>query len=377
MLNKQDTGALKGLAILCIAIHNFCHWLPMAVHENEYVFRLEDSFKLLHYVENFRPHVLLNIFSHFGHYGVPVFLFLSGYGLVCKYERSTPGGLMAGAPSPAPDGSSLALPGAAQFVRTHIVKLWQLMLPALLLFVITQFAFRGSFEKEWSWALRLVTFTANLFPTVNMILGPWWFFSLILQCYLLYRFVFARRRSSGWLWGVTALTLLLQMGLYATDFHFEWNGETVYALEYYRYNAPGHLLAFAFGLEAARLQWTFPLWMAPVGVVLTVVSAFNVWLWFFSPIFAVLGTVPWIQLLRRSNVLYTYAAALGGISAAVFAFHPIVRHYLIIPASDALKQHQYVQLYGVICLYLVLTLAVALLYRAGLRSLKRKSGSRP
>ena len=88
MLNKQDTGALKGLAILCIAIHNFCHWLPMAVHENEYVFRLEDSFKLLHYVENFRPHVLLNVFSHFGHYGVPVFLFLSGYGLVCKYERS-------------------------------------------------------------------------------------------------------------------------------------------------------------------------------------------------------------------------------------------------------------------------------------------------
>ena len=66
MLNKQDTGALKGLAILCIAIHNFCHWLPMAVHENEYVFRLEDSFKLLHYVENFRPHVLLNVFSHFG-----------------------------------------------------------------------------------------------------------------------------------------------------------------------------------------------------------------------------------------------------------------------------------------------------------------------
>ena len=264
MLNKQDTGALKGLAILCIAIHNFCHWLPMAVHENEYVFRLEDSFKLLHYVENFRPHVLLNVFSHFGHYGVPVFLFLSGYGLVCKYERSTPGGLMADAPSP-------ALPAGAQFVRTHIVKLWQLMLPALLLFVITQFAFRGSFEKEWSWALRLVTFTANLFPTVNMILGPWWF---------------------------------------------------------------------------------------------------------FSPIFAVLGTVPWIQLLRRSNVLFTYAAALGGISAAVFAFHPIVRHYLIIPASDALKQHQYVQLYGVICLYLVLVLALALLYQAAMRRIHRKRGAR-
>ena len=94
MLNKQDTGALKGIAILCIAIHNFCHWLPMAVHENEYVFRLEDSLKLLHHVQMLHPQVLLNVFSHFGHYGVPVFLFLSGYGLVCKYERSRSNGLL-------------------------------------------------------------------------------------------------------------------------------------------------------------------------------------------------------------------------------------------------------------------------------------------
>ena len=62
MLNKQDTGALKGIAILCIAIHNFCHWLPMAVHENEYVFRLEDSLKLLHHVQMLHPQVLLNVF---------------------------------------------------------------------------------------------------------------------------------------------------------------------------------------------------------------------------------------------------------------------------------------------------------------------------
>ena len=61
MLNKQDTGALKGIAILCIAIHNFCHWLPMAVHENEYVFRLEDSLKLLHHVQMLHPQVLLNV----------------------------------------------------------------------------------------------------------------------------------------------------------------------------------------------------------------------------------------------------------------------------------------------------------------------------
>ena len=162
MLNKHDTGALKGIAILCIAIHNFCHWLPMAVHENEYVFRLEDSLKLLHHVQMLHPQVLLNVFSHFGHYGVPVFLFLSGYGLVCKYENWRATGLLPYPNSPVTEYRiHPELPDDLGFVRTHIVKLWQLMLPALLLFVITQFAFRGSFEKEWSWALRLVTFTAD------------------------------------------------------------------------------------------------------------------------------------------------------------------------------------------------------------------------
>ena len=209
-----------------------------------------------------------------------------------------------------------------------------------------------------------------------MILGPWWFFSLILQCYLLYRFVFARFRSSAVLWGVTAVSLVVQMGLYATDWHFTWDNTLVYAFEYYRYNAPGHLLAFAFGIEAARKELNFPLWIAPVGVVLTVVSAFNVWLWFFSPLFAVIGTVPWIQLLRRHAGLYNLLASLGAISAAVFAFHPIVRHYLILPACDAVRHHQYVQLYGVICLYLVLVLALALLYQAAMRRVHRKRGAR-
>ena len=88
------------------------------------------------------------------------------------------------------------------------------------------------------------------------------------------------------------------------------------------------------------------------------------------------GTVPWIQLLRRHAGLYNLLASLGAISAAVFAFHPIVRHYLILPASDAVRHHQYVQLYGVICLYLVLVLALALLYQAAMRSIHRKRDAR-
>ena len=93
-------------------------------------------------------------------------------------------------------------------------------------------------------------------------------------------------------------------------------------------------------------------------------------------LFAVIGTVPWIQLLRRHAGLYNLLASLGAISAAVFAFHPIVRHYLILPACDAVRHHQYVQLYGVICLYLVLVLSLALLYQAAMRRVHRKRGAR-
>ena len=356
MFTRQDTLFLKGISILLIAIHNFCHWLPRAVNENEYVFHLSDSQKLLHYVAELQPHVVLNLFSHYGHYGVPVFLFLSGYGLVCKYEYA--------------HHQSIT---AFKFIGGHIRKLWRLMIPALLLFTITQFLFRGSFEKDPIWALRLITFTANLFPTVNMILGPWWFFSLILQCYLLYRLLFLPFRSSLWLWGFTAATLIVQMLLYAEDVHFTWEGTSIYALEYYRYNAVGHLLPFAFGIEAARRKWRFPLYWSILGTILTLISAFNVWLWFFSPIFAVMAVIPWATPLRDTK-FYFHMQKWGSLSAAVFAFHPIVRHYLILPACKAVLIHQPILVYGVICLYLVLTLSISKIYTtATVYLLQRKS----
>ena len=175
---------------------------------------------------------------------------------------------------------------------------------------------------------------------------------------------------------MTSISLLFQMVLYYTDLHFNWHNVSWYALEYYRYNAPGHLLAFAFGIEAARREWMFPLWIAPVGVVLTVVRPSTCGCGSFRPSSPVIGTVPWIQLLRRHAGLYNLLASLGAISAAVFAFHPIVRHYLILPACDAVRHHQYVQLYGVICLYLVLVLALALLYQAAMRRIHRKRSAR-
>ena len=42
-VNRNDTALLKGIAIVAIVFHNFCHWIPGAVIENEYNFRVENA----------------------------------------------------------------------------------------------------------------------------------------------------------------------------------------------------------------------------------------------------------------------------------------------------------------------------------------------
>ena len=38
MLTRPQCAALRGLAILGIVLHNYCHWLSPIVKENEYTF---------------------------------------------------------------------------------------------------------------------------------------------------------------------------------------------------------------------------------------------------------------------------------------------------------------------------------------------------
>lgn len=344
-LTRQDSSFLKGMAILMIAIHNFCHWLPMAVIENEYTFQLDRIWKYMRYLENGGPHLVLNFISHFGHYGVPLFLFLSGYGLVKKYEK---------------EGASNVSVG--KFMWSHAVKLWKLLIPAILLFAAGEILLRDGWKIDLKWVGYMVIYVSNLFPKTHLLLGPWWFFSLIMQFYLLYRCVLKPFRSSWVLWSLTAVTLVVQMILLANDTTFMYDGHEVNALEYLRYNSVGHLVSFAMGIEMARRNWNYsPLWMCIAGIALTIASAFNVWLWFFSPIFAVMALVPLAQLIR-TGLLRRVFEWVGPISAAVFAFHPIVRQHLILPAGRALRLEEPTLLYGEILLYLTITLLLAWSY---------------
>ncbi len=88
LLTRVECDALRGLAIIGIFLHNYCHWLRPVVKENEYQYFQRNVDKLYQVLQgSWNELFFFHILSFFGHYGVPVFLFLSAYGLTMKYEK--------------------------------------------------------------------------------------------------------------------------------------------------------------------------------------------------------------------------------------------------------------------------------------------------
>lgn len=345
-LSREDSAVLKGLAIVAIVLHNFAHWLPGCVAENEYMFHTENTWHLVDVLAHGGPHVVLNLFSYFGHYGVPVFLFVSGYGLVSKYERP-------GRPEVRP----------APFVGYNVLKLWKLMVPAILLLWLSETFRCGGWRHGLDDVAYMLTFVVNFLPTTHdallphrdLLLGPWWYFSLTLQMYLLWRLAYYRR-------GRTALVASVAVCLVAQVLAVTlWADPTQAVLDYLRYNLVGCLLPFALGVWVARygLRLTPALWLG--ALVLLVAGGFNVLLWMLTPLCAVIVALPAVRL--RPGLLRRAAVWMGGVSAALFAVHPVVRDFFIVGARRGAV------LSGVL-LYLLVALGLACLLTALLRHVR-------
>lgn len=122
LLSLAESKALRGIAILGIVLHNYCHFLGFAVKENEYTFNVAKPMMLWDRLMAPDQNLFVHIMSFFGHYGVPVFLFISGFGLVCKYEQKTPERVR-----------------AVPFVGYHYLKLLRLMFLGYVAFAVVSY----------------------------------------------------------------------------------------------------------------------------------------------------------------------------------------------------------------------------------------------
>ena len=170
LLSRTETNALRGLAIIGIILHNYCHFLSFAVKENEYTFDVTRPQQMMEMLMSFDKDLFIHIFSFFGHYGVPVFLFASGFGLVMKYERSKSQGAVAVLP----------------FMTYHYLKLFRLMILGFVTFIIVYIlrhddgAVVYAFDRVVSQLTMVINFVYDK-PQKIIKPGPYWYFGLMVQ----------------------------------------------------------------------------------------------------------------------------------------------------------------------------------------------------
>ena len=335
---------MKGIAILGIMLHNYCHWLKDIIRENEYTWQQWKCDKLLAVLQQPDEFLPMHLVSFFGHYGVPVFLFLSGFGLVMKYEKLQ------------------AKVSVWRFCRYNYLKLFRIFIVGFVFFTMLDAFTPGMHRYEASEVLAMLGMYANFFEHPSEVVwpGPYWYFSVTLQLYILYRLVFYQWRH----WGVVVVLIVI-CWLWQLSCH-----DDMETLERLRYNLVGGMLPFGMGVLLARFE---PLlmkhvkvtsgWRLMMGYLLMLilmvvfifffsVMSFDKWLWI--PALIVVGTIALVKLIPRQ--VMPYVLWLGSISAAIFVAHPLVRKIFVRP-------YLHDDMYAGLLLYIVATLVVSWLVK--------------
>lgn len=343
LLTRAECAALRGLAIIGIFLHNYCHWLGPVVKENEYTFSQHNVDWLTAVMAS--PDGLLpaHLVSFFGHYGVPVFLFLSAYGLELKYGRS------------------LYAP-AFRFVAYHWKKLFSMMIVGFVSFTIVDAMTPGRWHYTLTQVVAQLAMVNNLLPDPdhNIWPGPFWFFGLMLQLYAVYRLLLYKRH---WAWTAGAMVVCLGVQL-----AFAPESE---ALNWYRYNFMGGMLPFGLGLLYARYGNriiltnlnTLSLLVSVVfcGFMVMWMSA-SYLLWSLVPLVVCILCVYVVKLLSQAARrpvgawLMERLVWMGEISAALFVIHPTLRK-VFIPIS------RHGDIYTGLLLYAIAAIGTAWLIR--------------
>lgn len=343
LLTRAECAALRGLAIIGIFLHNYCHWLGPVVKENEYTFSQHNVDGLTAVMAS--PDGLLpaHLVSFFGHYGVPVFLFLSAYGLELKYGRS------------------LYAP-AFRFVAYHWKKLFSMMIVGFVSFTIVDAMTPGRWHYTLTQVVAQLAMVNNLLPDPdhNIWPGPFWFFGLMLQLYAVYRLLLYKRH---WAWTAGAMVVCLGVQL-----AFAPESE---ALNWYRYNFMGGMLPFGLGLLYARYGNriiltnlnTLSLLVSVVfcGFMVMWMSA-SYLLWSVVPLVVCILCVYVVKLLSQAARrpvgawLMERLVWMGEISAALFVIHPTLRK-VFIPIS------RHGDIYTGLLLYAIAAIGAAWLIR--------------
>lgn len=335
-LELNDTLSMKGVAITFIILHNLIH-LICPIKENEFNFNIDHSKAFISHLLNLNNDLWIDIFSFLGWYGVPVFLFISGYGLVQKYEKN----------------KTHKDVGFFQFTKKHFKKLFLLMIIPYVIYLLLHW---NSINLKAVFAQSLMI--SNLYSSL-VHPGIYWYFGLMLQLYIAYYlFIFNKPQKN------IVYLILLQFIIIAFCYYVLDNSKILsgypslkFVLSSYNmlHNSIGWFLPFAIGIIYARYNFNIAFNHTLLNLLLFVGSSFllivsnlNFISWLLSPILAISSAISLnalIKPLKNTNKIFVY---IGGISAFLFATHPLVRSmYFNVTTSLSISS---VLLYALVCI---------------------------
>lgn len=305
-MKKKECSSLRGIAIMFIMLHNYCHWLPFAALENEFSFSLENYVHFWNVI-SFET-IFIQFFSFWGHLGVPVFVLLSGYGLVIKYDKTNI--------------------NWKSFILKHYKKLCIPMVFGFIAYYIVLFIINHPTNQNILTIIPIKRFLAqitliiNFFPNPHRLIipGPYWYFGLTMQLYIIY-LLFVYKRSISYITAITLCVFIFSMFL-----------EHNYKLQIItKYNFTGWLFPFIYGIIIGRYNYNPSIFISYIVVIITIL---------FIPLFSY-SYYTWLLIPLLVSILFTHIItilpvcinnildAIGKRSLYIFILHPITRELTI------------------------------------------------
>lgn len=306
--SKQDTSIIKGFAILCICLHNFLHWIPPYTGENEFNFSSTCVDKFFEGISS-NPSEFVNLlFTFLGHYGVQIFIFISGFGLtlsMLKHHKTW-----------------------INFIVDRLKKLYPLLLTAIVFYILFMILMYSKLpnENQFKELGYKLLFIHTLLPNQGLALnGPWWFFGLIFQLYIVFPALFYLIKK----YDIKAL-LLICLGSYAWTFSSLYYLPNISEISYFQ-NFPAHLPEFCFGMWLA-LNRDKKISNVFFFIALALFCLGNYFKIFFPFTFLAITTISVFtyQCLKnipiKKTLLRQFLIFFGNISMTLFAVHGFLRY---------------------------------------------------
>jgi len=322
-MTRLECSALRCLAIMSILLHNFAHCLPDTAKENEFYLEIENY--EFFWKSVFGTDFIIQILSHFGHLGVPVFVFLTGYGLAQKYD-------------------SMEHLDWKCFLFRHWKKLFVPLVVGVLAYYSVTFVMEGHLIRPVSMIVKQCTMLLNYLSPMDIHPMPYWYLGMTMQLYVVYLLFVYKRTIVPLL--LLAIASLIFMACQADHFSY---------VVMSKFNCIGWLAPLCMGIAFSRYQSKVHvergirlMGASVLSLVLVLLCGFNFYTWLLIPLFIVImsvGVVKYVPVSFQKKMDF-----IGKNSLYLLIVHPITR-VLIVPLIPSLGG--YISMIIYICITVV------------------------